>query len=287
MSRIQRIESQMRDANKITSTFAGLIYSTIESLGEFGASIPILEIIVTIFAYYRSGLGELYGIEVLAGLVFAQVAALFLSAHYKNTAMSRIGEAAIFASVLVGAANTGMAIFLALALSHQETSTLPIWATYFPAISSALAVLFIYVAKLFTMARVASRLKFRTESNAELREIERIADAHHVNATNLDTMQQTQMKMQVSTMQQLASDPMIRNAYMLIMREQALKNVFAAFGVHPNTKIAKLLHEQIVKANEAAVANGEAVDPTSIQWPVDGNGISLVDLAAGTNLPNV
>lgn len=285
MSRIQRIESQMRDANKITSTFAGLIYSTIESLGEFGASIPILEIIVTIFAYYRSGLGELFGIEVLAGLVFAQIAALFLSAHYKNTAMSRIGEVAIFASVFVGAANTGVAISLALLLSHSETAVLPTWMAYFPAISSALAVLFIYTAKLFTMERVASRLKFRTESNAEIDELERLATAKKNTATNLDKMQNTQMKLQVVTMTKLANDPMIKNAYLLIMREQALKNVLRAFDVHPSTKVAQLLHKQIVAANEQAAEAGMN-DDEALQSLINDSNINLLDLTNGQPAPN-
>lgn len=284
MSRIKQIEKQMQDANKITSTFAGLIYSTIEALGEFGASIPLLEIIVTIFAYYRSGLGELFGLEVLAGLVFAQIAALFLTAHYKNTAMHELGEYAIFASVMVGAMNTGIAIFLALTLSHNDATALPSWVVYFPAISSALAVLFIYTAKLYTMERVASRLKFRTEANAELREIERIANAHHKSAKNLDEMQNTQLTLQVETMNELAHDPLIKNAYKLIMRDQALQNVLKVFEVNHSTKLARLLKEQIVKANEDAVGGEANVD--TLRYPVRTNGLNYIDLAEGQD-PNV
>jgi hypothetical protein len=282
MSRIQQLEEQMKDANRFTSTVAGLIYNAIESLGEFGALIPIAEIIVTIYAYWRSGLGELFGLEVLAGLVFAQVAALFLTAHYKNIALSQIGETAVYGSILIGAANTGIAIFLALSMGHGtvDVANMPRAILYFPAISSAMAVLAIYTAKMFTMERVAARLKFRTESNADIQAIQRRANAQHSNATHLNTMQATQMKIQVETMTQLANDPMIKNAYTLIMREQALKNVLQAFDVHPSTKIAKLLQKQIVDANEAA-AQAAPVGGLPIAWPVETNGLSSVDLAAG------
>lgn len=287
MSRIQQLEKQMQDANRAASTVAGLIYNTIESLGEFGALIPIAEIVVTIFAYWRSGLGNLFGLEVLAGLVFAQVAALFLTAHYKNIALSIVGEAAVYTSILIGAANTGIAIYLALSLGHGagEIATMSRGILYFPAISSAAAVLAIYTAKMFTMQRVASRLKFRTESNAEVDELKRVAQAKKNTAINLDRMQNTQMKLQVATMTQLAKDPMIRNAYLLIMREQALKNVLQAFEVHPSTKIAKLLHKQIVEANEQAAEAG-IEDGQAIRSLINDSNINLLDLANGQPAPN-
>ena len=280
-SRLQDWEKQFKQANKVTEAFAGLVSGTVESLGEFGALIPLGEIIVTIFAFSRSGMTAEFGIEVLIGLVFAQVAALFLTSHYKNIALADIGQAAVFTSILVGAINTGIAILLALA----NPASIPNGVLFFPAISSGIAVLCIYGAKMFTQERVTKRLILRQEADNEIAELKRTGTAQREKNSHLDSMQISQLKMQSDTMQQMAADDLIKQAYMLVMREQALKNVFVAFGVNGNSKVAKMLREQIVKANEEAIANG-SIDPSVIGWPIETNGIDLIDLARGNADPN-
>lgn len=276
-SRLQQWERQFKQANKVTEAFAGLVSGSVESLGEFGALIPLGEIIVTIFAFSHSGLTAQYGLEVLIGLVFAQVAALFLTSHYKNIALADVGQAAVYTAILIGAVNTGIAILLALA----DPNSIPDGLLFFPAISSAMAVLCIYGAKMFTQERVTKRLILKQEADNEIAELTRQGNAQREKNRHLDDMQLAQLQMQSSTMAQMAQDELIKQAYMLVMREQALKNVFAAFGVNVNTKMAKMLREQIVKANEASVAINPPTQPNGIRWPVDNNGISLIDLAEG------
>lgn len=283
MARFDRMRYRLENTNTLVAGFANVISSLTDALGEFGALIPLGEIIVTIFAFSTGDMMELYGFKVLIGLVFAQIAALYLTAHYKNIALSAIGEASVFSSILVGAANTTLAIYLVL-----NAGLVPSWVLLFPALSSGLAVLFIYGAKMFTQERVSHRMILRQKADDEVRELKRVARATREKNTHLDSMQTSQLKLQADTMRQMSDDDLIKAGYALVMREQAVKTMLETFGVNPNTKVAKMLREQVVRANEAALENG-AVVPGAVRPDALNNSqpVDLIDLFQGNaNRPN-
>lgn len=255
-------QEQIQNANGVVRALGNLTSDVIDSLAEFGAFIPLAEIVVTIAVYSAAGLGEFYGLEVLAGLVFAQVAALYLAAHYRDTAMHPIGQGAIFLSVMVGAVNTATAVFMAMI--HGEGAA---WVSYVPAFSSGIAVLLMYTAKLFTAARVHSRKRLSAVAANELAELNRQGAAQRQEAGLLDDMQNTRLQMQADALKDLAADGRIRSIQRRAMYQTVVKGILDNYSIHPNSALGKeLLH----LAREAA--HGGSVDVPQLDPEVWGDG---------------
>ncbi len=249
-------QKQIQEANGVVRALGNLTSDIIDSVAEFGAFIPLAEIIVTVAVYSAAGLGEFYGIEVLAGLVFAQVAALYLAAHYRDTAMHPIGQGAIFLSVIVGAVNTATAVYMAMI--HGQGAA---WVGYVPAFSAGIAVLLMYTAKLFTSVRVHSRKRLTAVATNELAELNRKGDADRRQAALLDDMQNTRLQMQSDALNDLANDSRIRAIQRRAMYQTVVKGILDNYAIHPNSVLGKeLLH----LAREAAHG---AADDTAVSEP--------------------
>lgn len=252
-------QNQIQNANGVVRAIGNLTSDVIDAFAEFGAFIPLAEIIVTVAVYSANGLGELYGIEVLAGLVFAQVAALYLTAHYRDTAMHWAGQAAIFASVLVGAVNTATAVYLAM------VDTPAVWVGLVPALSSGLAITFMYTAKLFTSERFHSRKRLAAEAANVLAELTRKGSADRRQAALLDDMQNTRLQMQADALNDLAADGRIRAIQRRAMYQTVVKGILDNYSIHPNSGLGK---ELLLLAREAAHGAADAgedepvLDPT-------------------------
>ena len=245
-NRIENMEQQIDKTNALIKSTGGLFSEMIESVAEFGALIPLGEIIVTIGTFYGAGLGEVYGIHVLMGLVFAQVAALYLTSHYRDIAMHELGEAAIFTSILIGAMNTGIAVYLAL--SAEANTTLPNWLRFVPAFSSGLAVLLMYVAKYFTHERVSTRKRLKQQATNEIKEMERKATAERNRANTLDKMQQTRLEMEAAALERMATNPTILEVQERAMWMTTVHEIMATYGINQRSKLGKQL---INLANES------------------------------------
>lgn len=239
LARIEKLEQKVEQLNKLILSSGSLLSGTIDGLAEFGALIPLGEIIVTIGAFYGAGLGELYGVHVLMGLVFAQVAALYLTSHYRDTAMHEVGETAIFTSIIIGAINTGIAVYLAL--SAESGSTLPAWLRFIPAFSSGGAVLLMYVAKYFTHERVSTRKQLKQQASNELKEMERVATAERNRANTLAKMQQTRLNMEASALERMAKNPQILEVQERAMWMTVVHEIMATYGINQRTKLGKQL----------------------------------------------
>lgn len=257
--RFNNWSNQLSQVSDIAKQVGGVANTLIDSVAEFGAFIPLLEILVTIAAFYAAGLGEFFGIEVLVGLVFAQIGALYLTAHYRGIAMSGIGQAAIYLSVIVGAANTGLAVYLALN-AHSAAGLNPL-AWQFPAFSAGLAVLFMYAAKIFTHEQVANRRRLQVESENEIAEITRARAAERATNTARSRMQQTRLNMESTALDDLANDARMQAIQKRAMYLTVVQDILTQYQIHPSTKLGKSL---LGLADEAVNVGGEtAVNPAA------------------------
>lgn len=257
-NRFENWSQNLSQVSAVAKQVGAVANTLIDSIAEFGAFIPLLEIIVTIAAFYAAGLGAMFGVEVLVGLVFAQLAALYLTAHYRGVAMSGLGLASIFLSIIVGAANTGLAVFLALN-AHSETG-IPQLAWQFPAFSAALAVLFMYGAKMFTHEQVANRRRLAVEATNELAEIKRRHDAQTNMNTTRDNMLQTRADMEETAMNELANDPRMQAIQKRAMWITVVKDIMNQYDVRENSKLGK----QLLGLADEAVSNDGQERPFSL-----------------------
>ena len=255
--RIKEMENTVHKTNSLVRTIGNLFSDVIDSLAELGSMIPLAEIIVTIAAFYGAGLGEVYGIEVLIGLVFAQIAALYLTAHYKDTAMTKLGDAAIFASIFIGAANTGIAVYLALSAA-EEGGEVASWVWYVPAFSAGFSVLLMYIAKMFTHERAHSRTLKRHESEAKMKELKREADAARKRSATLDEMQQLRLEMDSKSLKRLAENPTILQIQDQAMWMTLVADIMKQYGIRQNSKLGKQLIE-LAEQGASAEADGESL----------------------------
>lgn len=262
--RIKDMEKQVNKTNSLVRTIGVLFSDIIDSVAELGSMIPLAEIVVTIAVFYSAGLGEVYGIEVLIGLVFAQVAALYLTAHYRDTAMSRVGEAAIFTSIFVGAINTGIAVYLALA--KAKGAPLSDWAWYVPALSSGFSVLLMYLSKMFTHERSSLRTRLRQESDLAMKEMKRHAKAESDREATLARMQQLRLDMDADSLERISKKDKIKKVQDRIMEDTLIGDIMKQYHIHPNSRLAKELAELISPADTETT--GEEAQPASDEQAV-------------------
>lgn len=248
--------------------FGGFANSAMESGAQIFVTLPALELIVTISAFVASGLASQLGIEVLAGLVFAQACALYLVSHYRNIAMHPVGLAAIYAAIVTGAVNTGTAVWLALTV--HDGVNVPPFAILLPAFSGGASVLYYYAAKMFTARQVANRRRLAVESTNELAEIRRAAEAQRNRDTTLETMQQTRLNMEETALLALANDPRMMEIQKRAMYLTVVNSILTQYTIQPQSKLGKQLLELADKA-----VNGGELDLTDLQplaTPANGQG---------------
>lgn len=266
--------------------FGSFANSAMESAAQIFVTLPALELIVTIGAFVASGLASQLGIEVLAGLVFAQAAALYLVSHYRHIAMHPIGLAAIYLAIVTGAVNTGAAVYLALTV-HGASAAVPTFATLLPAFSGGLSIMYYYAAKMFTAEQVATRRRLAVESAENLAEIKRASQAQRQRAAALDAMQLTRLEMERDALNDLANDPRMAEIQKRAMYLTVVNAILNQYAIQSNSKLGKQLLELADKA-----VNGGDIDLTDLQ-PITlptgaaaghGNGVNVGDfLAAPTN----
>lgn len=256
--RFNNWSNQLSQVSDIAKQIGGVANTVIDSMAEFGAFIPLLEIVVTIAAFWAAGLGEFFGVEVLIGLVFAQIGALYLTAHYRGVAMATMGQAAIYLAIVVGATNTGLAVYLALN-AHLAAGIAP-WAWQFPAFSSGLAVLFIYVAKMFTHEQVANRQRLRVASEDEIAELRRAAAAERARNAARDGMLQARLDMEAAALGELVADERMQGIQKRAMYLTVVKDIMSQYEILPIHKLGKQL---LSLADEAVSGEETAVNPAA------------------------
>lgn len=111
-----------------------------------------------------------------------------------------------------------------------------------------------------------------TQQNAELQ--------NQIERQNIETS--NRLAMDKAAFGRLASDPRMINIQARAVYVTYVTDMMRRLGIHANTKEGKQLLELAREASQ----QGVNVAPDSIQWPVDTNGISLVDLAQGNTDPN-
>lgn len=229
---------EFSDFVKNVGQAAGILIGSFAEVGQF---IPLLEIVVTIGAFWRAGGGH---IEVVVGVVFAQVVALFLVNHYAGVAMAGLGQFAIYASVALGAINTGFAI--SYAMSGGATSDVM---ADFVGTSSALAIAMSYVAKLFTHEAVANRLLLKAESEAALSELRRKRRHEREAAAARDAMQLSRIRLQQTAVSDLTADERMATIQRRAMANQFVGEIMQAFDIDTRSRLGKDL---ISEANKIA-----------------------------------
>lgn len=263
-SRFDNWNQQLSQFNGFARQVGNAANTAIDSIAEFGAFIPLLEILVTIAAFYAAGLGEIFGIEVLVGLVFAQIGALYLTAHYKGVAMSTAGQLAIYLSIVVGAANTGLAVYLALNAHGGGEMMALAW--QFPAMSAALAVLFMYVAKMFTHEQVANRRRLQVESENEIAEITRARQSERSMNRARDEMQQTRLNMEKMALRELSRDERMQAIQKRAMYLTVVQDIMNQYDVKASSRLGK----QLLGLADEAVAGGEPAAAAPLAAPPAG-----------------
>lgn len=255
---LNRLAVRIDRLSDVASQLGEFANSAMESFAQVFVSLPVLELIVTIGAFVSSGLAAKLGMEVLAGLVFAQAAALYLVSHYRKMAMHPIGLLAIFLAVLTGAVNTGAAVYLGLTVHSPEAA--PQFTILLPAFSGGLSVLYYYVAKMFTAEQVAMRRTFSIETSAKLAEIQRSAAAQRKRETTLAEMQQTRLDMEHTALTALSADKIMQEIQKRAMWGTVVKDIMSLYDVKPQERTGKQILALMEKAlkEETAVSDGSA-----------------------------
>lgn len=234
------------------------------SLSEFGQLVPLLEIAVTAGVFWRYG-GHL---EVIMGVFFAQLVALFLVNHYANIAMTAAGQWSIYASILVGAINTGFAISYGL----NGGGGLGGFMADFVGMTAAVSIVLSYVAKLFTHDAVARRTALKARGDAALAEIKR--KAKHEGAVNVarDTMQTARLGLETAAMERLANDPTMQTIQTKATYLTLVSDIMQQYQIAPQSKLGK----QLLELAETAVTagGGDAVDAAGLPPIAAANGHS-------------
>lgn len=249
---LARLSTKFDRLSDVAGRFGAFANSAMESFAQVFVSLPIFELIVTIGAFVSSGLAAELGLEVLAGLVFAQAAALYLVSHYRKIAMHPVGLGAIFLSILTGAINTGAAVYLGL-VAHDAAEA-PRFIVYLVAFSGGLSILYYYIAKMFTAEQVATRKVLAVETAARLAEISRSAAAQRERDGTLATMQQTRLTMEKNALLALAKDPTMAEIQKRAMWLTIVKEIMVQYEVKPQEKLGKKLLEL---AEKAVMMDGE------------------------------
>lgn len=240
----------------VADRFGTFANSAMESMAQVFVTLPALELIVTISAFVASGLASQLGIEVLAGLVFAQACALYLVSHYRHIAMHPVGLAAIYAAIVTGAVNTGTAVWLALTV--HDGVNVPQFALLLPAFSGGASVLYYYAAKMFTAQQVATRRRLAVEMAENLAEIRRSAEAQRERDGALATMQQTRLNMEKTALLALANDPRMMEIQKRAMYLTVVNSILTQYAIQSHSKLGKQLFELADKAvNGDSPANYE------------------------------
>lgn len=272
MDRVNALGQNANIMSQVSRQVGEFIGTAVDSGAELGSFVPVIEIVVTIGSFIGAGLGATFGYEVLIGLVLAQIVALYLVAHYKSIAMSKIGQAAIYLAVIVGAINTALAVYLALTSHGDATAVNPIiW--QFPAYSSGAAILFFYVAKLFTHEAVANRRRLRVESENEIAEIQRSQAAKRAMNTARDTMQQTRLEMEADAMEELANDERMKAIQKRAMYLTVVSDILSQYEINQNSKLGKQL---LSLADEAVNGDRPQFDLSDLEPVLNGSGTDFL-----------
>ena len=236
-NRIEEMEEKVNQTNSLVRTIGLLFSDVIDSIAELGSLIPILELFITAVAFYGAGLSDVYGWEVMVGLILAQFSALFLTAHYKNIAMHWLGDFAVYASVFFGALNTFIAVFLVL--THGSGNEIPDVIWFIPAVSSGLAVLWIYVAKLFTQERVLARSRLKHEAKMELAEFSRKANFELTQQGILDNIELTKLSMEEQAVKTISEADFMLRLQVTAMVKTYLSDVLKKHSISEKSEEGK------------------------------------------------
>ena len=258
-NRIQEMEEKVNQTNSLVRTIGLLFSDAIDSIAELGSLIPIIELLVTAVAFYGAGLSEVYGFEVMLGLILAQFSALFLTAHYRNTAMHWIGDFAIYASIGLGAVNTFIAVFLVL--TNGSGNTVPFFVWVIPAVSAGLAVLWVYLAKMFTHERVSSRSKLKHEAKMARLEFDRQAKTDLERNNILDRMELAKLGMDEDALKTIVSTPFVQQIRVGAMLEQVIEEMLASSGISPASARGKAYLKMAEDGVAELYGNEEESDP--------------------------
>lgn len=237
--------------NGVVVGIAKTIGTLTGSLSEFGQLVPLLEIAVTIGVFWRYG-GHL---EVIMGVFFAQLVALFLVNHYADVAMTTVGQWAIYASILVGALNTGFAISYGL----NGGGGLNGFMADFVGMTASISVVLSYVAKLGTHEAVARRTALKARGDAALAEIKRKASHEAALNANRDAMQLARLNLQRTATDDLTSDPRMEGIQRRAMAGTFVNEILASFQIDSRSKLGKELIGEAAKI--AGVDDEEPTPP--------------------------
>ncbi len=267
--------------NGVVVGIAKTIGTLTGSLSEFGQLVPLLEIAVTAGVFWRYG-GHL---EVIMGVFFAQLVALFLVNHYANIAMTAAGQWSIYASILVGALNTGFAISYGL----NGGGGLNGFMADFVGMTAAVSIVLSYVAKLGTHDAVARRTALKARGDAALAELKRKAKHEAAVNSNLDAMQLARLGLQSRATDELTTDPRMEAIQRRAMAGTFVNEILQSFSIAPQSKLGK---ELLAQAEKLAAVDGD-IDlsdlqplavPTNGAAAEHGNGVNAGDfLAVPTN----
>ncbi len=267
--------SKLENFNEVVVGIAKTVGTVTGSLSEFGQLVPLMEIAVTAGVFWRYG-GH---IEVVMGVFFAQLIALYLVNHYANTAMTTIGQYAIYASILVGAVNTGFAISYGL----NGGGGLDGFMADFVGLASAVSIVLSYIAKIGTHEAAARRIALKAIGDAKLAEIKRNARHEAATAANLNTMQLARLNLQSTATVELTNDDRMKTIQRRALAGLLVGDILKTSGIHPNSKLAK----DLIKAAADIAQSDDLELPEAAQGAngTGGRGDDFLPLTTGGEHP--
>lgn len=225
-----------------------------------------------------------HNIELSVFLTAPEALALFSVARFEKIALTERGDTFKKALPVIALINTAFIASLLL----LGANFYPEWALMAPLVLGAVSLgLFLAVeANQYKTVIMRRRLMQRGEHAMSLSDQENAYELAQLTQRNAELQNAidrqaietaNRLAMDKAAFSRLASDPRMINIQARAVYVTYVTDMMRRLGIHANTKEGKQLLELAREASQ----QGVNVTPDSIQWPIDTNGISLVDLPAG------
>ena len=153
-------------------------------------------------------------------------------------------------------------------LTNGSGNTVPFFVWVIPAVSAGLAVLWVYLAKMFTHERVSSRSKLKHEAKMARLEFDRQAKTDLERNNILDRMELAKLGMDEDALKTIVSTPFVQQIRVGAMLEQVIEEMLASSGISPASARGKAY----LKMAEDGVTElyGDEDEPSPFEDAVNG-----------------
>lgn len=249
-------EERAHRASKSVIAFSNFASDVVDAAASLFKMLPFWEMLVTILIF-QFKLSETISYHVLAGLVFPQAIALYVTTQYKETALTRKGDFFVQVSIVFGILNTGFAVLLLLAVESGITLGNAI---FFPSLSTAVSLLAFYEVQRETVMQSHRREILRQKGQHERKRVQRDFDAENDKFRILAEMDKKKRQLENRALDEIGKDPVILTVFRRGMYLTIVKEYMERLEINQRSKLGKLMIDLAERAAEANVNLEDMLD---------------------------